>query len=89
MAEISELKTNASGHAYLELVEKDRRTEKIIAKARAKELQDEDQRKKELGLSEEELAFYGILALHRDAVKDYKGALKVSSYLDDLSSGVP
>ena len=70
MAEISELKTKASGHAYHELVEKDQRTEKIVAKARAKELQDEDQRKKELGLSEEELAFYDILTLHRDAVKN-------------------
>ena len=35
MAEISEIKTNATGHAYLELVEKDLKTEKIIAKARA------------------------------------------------------
>jgi len=35
MADISEIKTNATGHAYLELVEKDKKTEKIIAKARA------------------------------------------------------
>ncbi len=35
MADISEIKINASGHAYLELIEKDRKTEKIIAKARA------------------------------------------------------
>ncbi|MBL7111679.1 MAG: exodeoxyribonuclease VII large subunit [Bacteroidales bacterium] len=35
MADISEIKTNASGHAYLELIEKDPKTEKIIAKARA------------------------------------------------------
>ena len=35
MAEISEMKTNAAGHAYLELVEKDQKTEKIIARARA------------------------------------------------------
>jgi exodeoxyribonuclease VII large subunit len=35
MADISEIKINASGHAYLELVEKDQKTEKIIARARA------------------------------------------------------
>ena len=35
MADISEMKTNVSGHAYLELVEKDPKTEKIIARARA------------------------------------------------------
>jgi len=39
---------------------------------RAKELQDEDKRKRELGLTEEELSFYDILAHHRDAIKDYK-----------------
>ncbi|MFO7852634.1 MAG: type I restriction endonuclease subunit R [Bacteroidota bacterium] len=39
---------------------------------RAKELQEEDKRTKELGLSEEELAFYDILAKHQDAIKDYQ-----------------
>lgn len=39
---------------------------------RAKELQDEDLRTKELGLTEEELAFYDILAHHKGAIKDYK-----------------
>ncbi|MCF8227863.1 MAG: type I restriction endonuclease subunit R [Bacteroidales bacterium] len=39
---------------------------------RAKEMQEEDRRSKELGLSEEELAFYDILANHKDAIKDYK-----------------
>jgi len=38
---------------------------------KAKELQEEDHRKKELGLSEEELAFYDILAHHKAAVKEY------------------
>ncbi|MCD6401709.1 MAG: type I restriction endonuclease subunit R [Anaerolineales bacterium] len=38
----------------------------------AKILQEEDQRKKELGLSEEELAFYDILAYHKTAIKDYQ-----------------
>jgi type I restriction enzyme, R subunit len=38
----------------------------------AKEMQDEDKRKRELGLSDEELAFYDILALHKDAISDYK-----------------
>ncbi len=38
---------------------------------RAKEMQQEDRRSKELGLSEEELAFYDILARHKDAIKDY------------------
>jgi len=38
---------------------------------RAKELQDEDKRIKELGLTEEELAFYDILDLHKNAIKDY------------------
>lgn len=33
--EISELKINASGHCYMELIEKDSVTEKIIARARA------------------------------------------------------
>ena len=35
IAEISELRYNQNGHCYLELVEKDERTDKIIAKARA------------------------------------------------------
>ena len=39
---------------------------------RAKEMQEEDKRTKELGLSEEELAFYDILANHETAIKDYK-----------------
>jgi len=39
---------------------------------RAKELQDEDKRIKELGLTVEELAFYDILAHHKGAMKDYK-----------------
>jgi len=39
---------------------------------RAKELQDEDKRIKELGLTEEELAFYDILAHHKGAIKNYK-----------------
>ena len=34
VAEISELKVNAAGHCYLELIEKDRLSDKIIAKAR-------------------------------------------------------
>lgn len=34
-AEISELKSNASGHCYIELIEKDNITDKIIARARA------------------------------------------------------
>jgi len=37
----------------------------------AKEMQEEDKRKSELGLSDEELAFYDILFLHKDAIKDY------------------
>lgn len=37
----------------------------------ARELQNEDIRKKELGLSDEELAFYDILARHKDAIKEY------------------
>jgi len=37
----------------------------------AKEMQDEDKRKRELGLSEEELAFYDILGHHKDAIKEY------------------
>jgi exodeoxyribonuclease VII large subunit len=35
VAEISEIKINASGHCYLELVEKDTANDKILAKARA------------------------------------------------------
>lgn len=35
IAEISELKTNHSGHCYLELIEKDPNQDKIIARARA------------------------------------------------------
>ncbi len=35
IAEISEIKLNSSGHCYLELVEKDSATDKILAKARA------------------------------------------------------
>ncbi|NOU61349.1 exodeoxyribonuclease VII large subunit [Marinifilum caeruleilacunae] len=35
VAEISELRYNQNGHCYLELVEKDEETDKIIAKARA------------------------------------------------------
>lgn len=35
IAEISEIKTNASGHCYLELIEKDPDTERIKARARA------------------------------------------------------
>jgi type I restriction enzyme R subunit len=38
---------------------------------RAKDLQEEDKRSKELGLTEEELAFYDILANHKDAIQDY------------------
>ncbi|MCD6565123.1 MAG: DUF3387 domain-containing protein, partial [Bacteroidales bacterium] len=37
----------------------------------ARELQNEDKRKKELGLSDEELAFYDILARHKDSIKEY------------------
>jgi type I restriction enzyme R subunit len=37
----------------------------------ARELQNEDNRKKELGLSDEELAFYDILARHKDAIREY------------------
>ncbi len=37
---------------------------------RTKELKEEDHRKKELGLSEEELAFYDILAHHKGAIQD-------------------
>ncbi|MNR03153.1 hypothetical protein D3C85_1190340 [compost metagenome] len=37
---------------------------------RAKELQDEDHRNKELGLSDEELAFYDILASKKDIIKE-------------------
>ena len=35
IAEISELKINRNGHAYLELIEKDKDSNKVIAKARA------------------------------------------------------
>ena len=35
IAEISELKINRNGHAYLELIEKDKDSDKVIAKARA------------------------------------------------------
>lgn len=35
VAEISELKVNQSGHCYLELIEKDEHSEKILAKAKA------------------------------------------------------
>lgn len=35
VAEISELKVNYSGHCYLELIEKDQYSEKVVAKARA------------------------------------------------------
>jgi exodeoxyribonuclease VII large subunit len=35
VAEISEIKMNATGHCYLELIEKDPSSEKILAKARA------------------------------------------------------
>jgi type I restriction enzyme R subunit len=38
----------------------------------ANEMQDEDKRTKELGIDVEELAFYDILARHKDAIKDYK-----------------
>ena len=48
---------------------------------RAKELQEEDKRTKELGLSEEELAFYDILAKHKEAIKDYQ-------LIKDLVSGI-
>ncbi|MFD0931142.1 type I restriction endonuclease subunit R [Psychroflexus salinarum] len=37
---------------------------------RAKELQEEDQRKEELGLSEEELAFYDILSAKQEIIKE-------------------
>ena len=37
---------------------------------RTKELKEEDHRKKELGLSEEELAFYDILAHHKGSIQD-------------------
>jgi len=42
---------------------------------RAKELQEEDQRKEELGLSEEELAFYDILSAKKDIIKE-KGPIQ-------------
>ncbi|MFC2125012.1 type I restriction enzyme endonuclease domain-containing protein, partial [Bacteroidota bacterium] len=37
----------------------------------AKEIQDEDKRAKELGLSEEELAFYDIVAHHESAIREH------------------
>jgi len=37
---------------------------------RAKEMQDEDKRKSELGLSDEELAFYDILAAKKDIINE-------------------
>ena len=39
---------------------------------KAKEMQDGEKRTKELGIEEEELAFYDILARHEGAIKDYK-----------------
>jgi type I restriction enzyme R subunit len=36
----------------------------------AKQLQDEDHRTKELGLTDEELAFYDILASKKDIIKE-------------------
>jgi type I restriction enzyme R subunit len=37
----------------------------------ARDMQEEDQRRKQLGLTDEEEAFYDILAHHKDAIKDY------------------
>ena len=42
---------------------------------RAKELQNDDKRTQELGLSEEELAFYDILAAKKDIIKE-EGIIK-------------
>jgi type I restriction enzyme R subunit len=42
---------------------------------RAKDLQNEDKRKDELGLSDEELAFYDILAVNQDIIKE-KGPIQ-------------
>lgn len=39
---------------------------------RAREMQDEKKRTRELGIDEKELAFYDILDRHKDAIKDYK-----------------
>jgi type I restriction enzyme R subunit len=38
----------------------------------AKEYQDEDVRRKQLGLTEEEEAFYEILAHHKTALQDFE-----------------
>lgn len=38
----------------------------------AREMQEEDERRKQLGLSDEEEAFYEILAKHKTAVKDFQ-----------------
>jgi type I restriction enzyme R subunit len=38
----------------------------------AKEMQDEDQRRQQLGLTEEEEAFYEILAKHQTALQDFE-----------------
>lgn len=38
---------------------------------KAKEMQDEEKRTKELGIDEKELAFYDILARHKEAIRDY------------------
>ncbi|MFU8844734.1 MAG: type I restriction endonuclease subunit R [Bacteroidales bacterium] len=39
---------------------------------KAKEMQDEEKRTKELGIDEKELAFYDIMARHKDAIKEYR-----------------
>jgi type I restriction enzyme, R subunit len=38
----------------------------------AQKMQEEDRRTKELGLSEEEIAFYDILNAHKEAIRDYE-----------------
>ena len=39
---------------------------------KARQMQDEEKRTKDLGIDEKELAFYDILARHKDAIKDYQ-----------------